>query len=145
MTDFFDGVRMGSFDTEYDDDTIEMVLTESAMHLLSQAAAQAESAGAVVGPVGKEPEAQAAPKAQPVVEAPAAAKVRAVAEADATAKVQPVAEVRATPKAQPAKALATPDAQPGVEAQAATTTAPPAVTAKQHVIAKDPVPPAYRP
>ena len=131
MTDFFDGVRMGSFDTEYDDDTIEMVLSESAMHLLSQAAAQTESAGPVVSPAAKESaaepgvqarlgagvpgapavqgtgkeqvvaEGQGPAKVQPVAEAPAAAKVTGVAEADAIAKALPVAEVQGTAKAQP--------------------------------------------
>jgi hypothetical protein len=132
MTDFLDGVRMGSFDTEYDDDTIEMVLSESAMHLLSQAAAQTESAGPVVA------EAQGIAKVQPVGEAQAAAKVQAVAKADAIAKAQPIGETQATPKAQPvAKALATPEAQ--------TTTEAPAAVARQQPIAKDQVPQGYRP
>ena len=191
MTDFFDGVRMGSFDTEYDDDTIEMVLSESAMHLLSQAAAQTESAGPVVSPAVKEsaaepgvqarlgtgaPGAPAVPgtgkeqvvaegqgpaKVQPVAEAPAAAKVTGVAEADAIAKALPVAEVQGTAKAQPvaqaspapkaqlvADAQATPKAQPATALatpRAQATTDAPAAIAKQHLIAKDPVPPGYRP
>jgi hypothetical protein len=42
MRNFLDGVPADGIDTEYDDDTIEMVLSESAMQMLSQAAAQAE-------------------------------------------------------------------------------------------------------
>jgi hypothetical protein len=145
MTDFLDGVRMGSFDTEYDDDTIEMVLSESAMHLLEEAATQAESAGPVASPAVKEPEAQqSSVQAYPgvgavgVAGAQAAAKVQAVAEADAIAKAQPIAEMQATPKVQPvAKALVTPEAQ--------TTTEAPAAVARQQPIAKDQVPQGYRP
>jgi hypothetical protein len=144
MTDFLDGVRMGSFDTEYDDDTIEMVLSESAMHLLAHAAAQSESAGPVVaeaqGTAKEQPvaEAQGTAKEQPVAEALAAAKVQAVANADAIAKAQPIRETPATPKAQPvAKALVTPEAQ--------TTTEAPAAVARQQPIAKDQVPQGYRP
>jgi len=132
MTDFFDGVRMGSFDTEYDDDTIEMVLTESAMHLLSQAAAQTESVGAVVSPAGKEPEAQGAATVQPV------------AEVRATPKAQPIAEMQATPEAQPvAAARAAPEPRPDVKVSA--DTEEPAAVAKQRPIAKDQVPQGYRP
>ena len=114
------------------------------MHLLSQAAAQAESAGAVVGPAGKEPEVQGAAKGHPV------------ADANAIAKAQPVGETLAAPQAQPvAKALITPEAQPGAAARAALEPRPyikaPADTeklaavVKQRVIANDQVPEGYRP
>jgi hypothetical protein len=160
MTDFLDGVRMGSFDTEYDDDTIEMVLTESAMHLLAHAAAQTESSSAIVSPVVKEPEAEPgvqaplgvralgdaeAPgpvKVSPVPEAPGTAKVPPVAEAQAATKVQ--ADADAIVKAQPiggrqaaSKGQAVVKAQPTIEA--------PAAVARQQPIAKDQVPPGYRP
>jgi hypothetical protein len=142
MTDFLDGDRMGSFDTEYDDDTIEMVLSESAMHLLAQAAAPTESVGPVIadvqGAAKVQPvaEVQGTAKAQAVAQAQSAAKVQAVA--DAIAKAQPIAETQPAPKAQPvAKALVTPDAQSATEA--------PAAVARQQPIAKDPVPQGYRP
>ena len=101
MNDFLDGVRMGSFDTEYDDDTIEMVLSQSAMHLLAEAAAQTE--------FSDEAEAQSI------------AKVLPVAEAQATSEAQPVSGVIVTPEAPPlAEVRVTPDAQPLVKVQAAT-------------------------
>jgi hypothetical protein len=109
MTDFLDGVRMGSFDTEYDDDTIEMVLTESAMHLLAHAAAQTESSSAIVSPVAKETEAS-----EPGVQARLGVGALDAAEVSGSAKVPPVAEA-------------------------------PAVVARQQPIAKDQVPPGYRP
>jgi hypothetical protein len=184
MTDFLDGVRMGSFDTEYDDDTIEMVLTESAMHLLAHAAAQTESSSAIVSPVVKEPE------AEPGVQASLGARALGVAEAPGTAKAQPVAEVQDTGQVRPvaeapgtAKVSPVPEAPgaaqvpPVAEAQAATkvqadadsivkaqpiggrqaaskgqavvkaqpTTEAPAAVARQQPIAKDQVPPGYRP
>jgi hypothetical protein len=181
MTDFLDGVRMGSFDAEYDDDTIEMVLSESAMHLLAHAAAQAESSIAIVSPAVKDTEAEqpyaqaypgvaalgvtgaegavreeavaeaqstervqpiakapAAAKVQPVAEAQAAAKLQAVVKADAIAKAHPIGEIPAIPKPQPiAKAFVPPEAQTPADA--------PAGVARQHPIAKDQVPPGYRP
>jgi hypothetical protein len=172
MTDFLDGVRMGSFDTEYDDDTIEMVLTESAMHLLAHAAAQTESSSAIVSPVVKESEAEPgvqaplgvralgvaeAPgpvKVSPVPEAPGAAQVPPVVEAPGTAKVPPVAESQAAMRVQ-ADADAIVKAQPIGVRQAASkgqpvvkaqpTTEAPAAVARQQPIAKDQVPPGYRP
>jgi hypothetical protein len=140
MTDFLDGVRMGSFDTEYDDDTIEMVLTESAMHLLAHAAAQAESSSAIASPVVKESE------ADPGVQASLGARALGVAEAPGTAKVPPVvgADADAIVKAQPiggrqaaSKGQAVVKTQPTTEA--------PAAVARQQPIAKDQVPPGYRP
>jgi hypothetical protein len=89
MTDFFDGVRMGSFDTEYDDDTIEMVLTESAMHLLAQAAAQTETPSA-------QPAAQATPDEQLVVDAQTTTEAPAAA-----AKQQPIAKDPVPPGSRP--------------------------------------------
>ena len=151
---------MGSFDTEYDDDTIEMVLTESAMHLLAHAAAQTESSSAIVSPVVKEPE------AEPGVQASLGARALGVAEAPGTAKAQPVAEVQGTGQVPPvaeapgtAKVQAVADAivkaQPIGGRQAASkgqavvkaqpTTEAPAAVARQQPIAKDQVPPGYRP
>lgn len=168
MTDFFDGVRMGSFDTEYDDDTIEMVLTESAMHLLSQAAAQTESGEPVVSPAAKEPEVRGVAKVQggaeagvtakvlAVAEMQGAAKVRPTADANAIAKAQSIGETRASQQPQPAsKALVTPEVQPVAAARAAPEPRPdvkvpadteePAAVARQRPIAKDQVPQGYRP
>jgi hypothetical protein len=160
MTDFFDGVRMGSFDTEYDDDTIEMVLTESAMHLLAHAAAQTESSSAIVSPVVKESAAEPGMPARlgvgalGVAEAPGTSKVPPVAEVQGPVKVPPVAAVPDTAKVPPvADAIvkaqpiggrpATPEGQPVVKVQP--TVEAPAAVARQQSIAKDQVPPGYRP
>jgi hypothetical protein len=83
-------------------------------------------------------------KEQALAEAQSTARVQRGAQAGATAKVQSVAKVQGTPEAQPvAEGHATPKAQPVVVAQA--TTEAPAAVASQPPIAKDQLPPGYRP
>jgi hypothetical protein len=96
-------------------------------------------------------EAQGIAKVQPVAEAQGIAKVQPVAGAQGTAKAQVIAQAQDAEKAQPiAQTQPDPKAQPVTKAlvtepQKTTTEAPPAV-ARQHPIAKDPVPPqGYRP
>jgi hypothetical protein len=108
MRNFLDSGPADAFDPE-NDDTIEMVLSESAMQMLSQAAAPTEQPRPSPNPALKAPELPTLPevlgipKASPIPEARVIPKVggnpeaAAIPEARAIPEVAPAPEVRSIP------------------------------------------------
>ena len=84
MRNFLDGVSADAFDPE-NDDTIEMVFTESAMQMLAQAAAPTEQPRPSPNPALKAPEVPAIPEARPIPAMVAVPEVRSPPEARAIA------------------------------------------------------------
>ncbi len=98
MTNSFDGAWGGPFDSE-NDDTIEMVLSDSAMQLLSQAAAAVESARPIANPVVKEAGVQVGGGVKPV--ARSAGETKLAARMPGIPQGRPVVDVLIVGEAKP--------------------------------------------
>jgi hypothetical protein len=109
MKNFLDGFPADAFDPE-NDDTIEMVFSESAMQMLSEAAAPTEQPRPSPNPVLEAPElltvpevrairgARALPEARAIREVPALPEARAIREVPAIPEARAIREVPAIPE-----------------------------------------------
>jgi hypothetical protein len=94
MRNFLDGVPADAFDPE-NDDTIEMVLSESAMQMLAQAAALTEQPRPSPNPALKAPEVPTLPDVRAIPEASAIPDVRPIPAGAAVPEVRSIPDVQA--------------------------------------------------
>jgi hypothetical protein len=115
MRNFLDGVSADAFDPE-NDDTIEMVFTESAMQMLSQAAAPTEQPRPSPYPASKAPEELTlpevrGPKAEVIPKVGAKPEVAALPEVPAVPQARPIPEVAAVPEVRSPEVRTPPEAR----------------------------------
>jgi hypothetical protein len=96
MRNFLDGVPADAFDPE-NDDTIEMVLSESAMQTLAQAAAPTEQPRPSSNPALKAPEVPTLPEVRAIREVQAIPEARVIREVLPIPEAPPIPEARAIP------------------------------------------------
>jgi hypothetical protein len=96
MRNFLDGIPTDAFDPE-NDDTIEMVLNESAMQMLSQAAAPTEQPCPGPNPALKAPELPALPEVKGLPKASAIPDLRIIPKAEVIPQVGANPETAALP------------------------------------------------
>ena len=96
MRNFLDGVSADAFDPE-NDDTIEMVFTESAMQMLAQAAAPTEQPRPSPNPASNAPEAPA-PTAEVISKVGANPEAAALPEVPAIPEARPIPAMGAVPE-----------------------------------------------
>jgi hypothetical protein len=98
MKNFLDGFPADAFDPE-NDDTIEMVFSESAMQMLSQAAAPTEQLRPSPNPVLKAPELLIIPEVRAIREVPASPERASIRDVQALPEARAIREVPSLPEA----------------------------------------------